>query len=121
MPSKDCRPHLDTLSAVKDVRPQPKSLKIEIDAQNEMPGVSRMQRHKRKEGLFSGFVVFSKQYTHSTEHVLNVRNPLKGDRNDEIALITKVSKNVCKVELTFLFLQRFPMFRNSESVSLLRG
>jgi len=60
VPSKDCRPHLDTLSIVKDVRPQPKSLKIEIDVQNDMPGVSRMQRHKSKEGLYSGFIVFSK-------------------------------------------------------------
>jgi hypothetical protein len=60
VPSKDCRPHLDTLSIVKDVRLQPKSLKIEIDVQNEMPGVSRMQRYKSKEGLFPGFIVFSK-------------------------------------------------------------
>jgi len=60
VPSKDCRPHLDTLSIVKDVRPQPKSLKIETDVQNEVPGVSRMQRHKSKEGIFSGFIVFGK-------------------------------------------------------------
>lgn len=60
VPSKDCRPHLDTLSVVKEVRPQPKSLKIEIDVQNEMPGVSRMQRHKGKEALFSGFIVLGK-------------------------------------------------------------
>ena len=57
VPSKDCRPHLDTLSIVKDVRPQPKSLKIETDVKNEMPGVSKMQFYKCKKGIFSGFIV----------------------------------------------------------------
>jgi hypothetical protein len=56
---------------------------------------------KSKEGLFSGFTVFSKECTYPTEHVLNVSNPLKRDRKEESALITKVSKNICKVELTF--------------------
>jgi hypothetical protein len=55
VPSKDCRPHLDTLSIFKDVRPQPKSLKIEIDVPNEMFGNSRVQGYKKQGGPFLWF------------------------------------------------------------------